>query len=149
MIDHDKEFEAKLAAMRPTRPSADLVKRIGRAVEAGECDADVAPPIYGFAAWRAVAGLAAMLTLAAMVWLLARPGTPVQIDTPPVHVIAGSNPTTDIRLTDPTLPTAGNYLRAMRESPEAVDALLQKHAGLLMPPTRDLNLSDLMKDTSS
>ena len=50
---------------------------------------------------------------------------------------------------DAALPTAGNYLRALRDSPESCDLLLQKHADNLMLPTSHPTINELVKEMSS
>jgi len=159
MNDHDKEFEAKLASMRPTEPSEDLIDRIAFRVSDQQptaVDNDRRVVHYPFRIWSACAGLAAAVILALTFWLwFAVPsdmpdvtrrepvsnGEPV-ITPPEIDGIASQE-------IDETSPTLGNFIHAMRESPEALDVLLQKHAQSLMPATRNVSLSELLEDTSS
>jgi len=165
MNDPHQDFEAKLASMRPTKPSDDLLDRIAQRVSDGQPSAvkEQRSRIHRpFRIWLAVAGLAAAVLVATTVWLLTPSDEPsLAVPEPGTYRDSDAAPPKNNKITPPefahvappeiddTLPTVGNYANAMRESPEAFDVLLQKHAETLLPPTRDLSLNQLMKETSS
>jgi len=165
MNSHDQQFEAKLASLRPAKPSEDLVDRI--ALGASDQQPSVVENEQNFVRlpfriWPVVAGLAAALLVALTIWFsvpsdkpnLADPGSdtegdpdmapPEKNDLPPPELV-------DIAPLDmdEALPSVGNYVSAMRESPESFDLLLQKHADNLMPPTGNPSLNELMKEAAS
>ena len=58
---------------------------------------------------------------------------------PPTEVVVPADP-------DTILPTLWAYQQAVRQSPEALDALLDEHADQLLPASSDSELADIWKE---
>jgi hypothetical protein len=113
MNDQDKELEAELHALRPREPSPQLPERIARSLAAA--------PI---SAWRPgrlalLAGLVAAAVLAAILWPRG-PGARIPKQPPAGPAIEVADP----------LPTFRTYQQALAQSPDALEALIDKYAAL-------------------
>jgi hypothetical protein len=120
-------LEAELRNLWPREPSPDLARRVSERLASGP-----APPVRRTWPWHLAlaAGLAACLVVAVLVWRLGRH------DDPPRAVHQG--PSLPVAERPEPLPTLGAYRRALDESPEALDALLDEQAArptaLGLPP---------------
>ena len=162
MIDRDQQVEEKLESLRPTKPSAELIDRIAQRAmerqpiaELNKQDSRGQP----FLIWSVFAGLAAVLLVALAMRFLV-PSDESRVAEPKggaeggPEVVPSENDNDEPpklfdlarQEMDEDLPTLGNYLSAMRESPELFDTLLQKHAANLLPPTGNPTLDELTKE---
>lgn len=115
--DADDPLEAELAALRPHDPSPALRQRVAERL------AD--SPSFSRSRWLWGTAFAGVLAAACLVAILVVRRTIPGDVSPPVIVqvpaaAAGSG--------DDSLPTLQVYQRALSHSPEAVDALLDRHA---------------------
>ncbi len=102
-------------------------------------------------------GLAAMMLIGLTIWFSPTSRTPKvgtheprQVEVAPIastatHTMSpnGDDSTAPPNIYD-LLPTVSNYLRAMRESPEAFDLLMERHADQLMVTTPEITIDQLI-----
>jgi hypothetical protein len=121
-------LEAELRKLRPCEPSPDMPRHIGDRLAAAP-----APPVRRMSPWSlalAAGFAAACLVAALLVWRSGKHDDQPQVEHhgPPPPVAERPEP----------LPTLGAYRRALDESPEALDALLDEQAArptdLGLPP---------------
>ena len=141
-------LEFELQSLRPAELSPELTQRIGRRLdlatpgpERSECPDDAfATPreeIRPFAALRsrhgltwhvaAAAAVAACVVVAFLTWRPGPPGTGDSTDTWVTTLPSGGAPEPDDR------PALAVYHRAMSDSPDALDGLLDRHAARSLP----------------
>jgi hypothetical protein len=115
MSEAPDPLEAELAALRPHGVSPELRRRVSERL--------AEPPFHG-RRWRRRLALAGGLAAAGLATLLLGWGGGW-----PGHTIAPPPPAPAARVEDPN-PTVLEYERALARSPEELDALLDKEAGL-------------------
>lgn len=138
MSDERDPLEVELTSLRPREPSPELERRIRQHLQPTGLR-----PLRRRWSIAALAGLgvAAGLLVAVLMWPSAERGrrsqrSPNPVPVPPAPVAAGDE-----------LPTVYAYRRALDQSPEALEALLDRHAELSMggqgrPPVRAFTFAD-------
>jgi hypothetical protein len=122
MSDRDP-LEAELESLRPADLPPALVNRIGADLSHGE---RMHRPRTG--RLGAAAAAAACVALAAVVWRAARPAG---VDVRPI--VRASPVTPGSGAADSEQPALATYHRALADTPEALDALLDRHSARALP----------------
>ncbi|MGF1578599.1 MAG: hypothetical protein ACFCD0_04475 [Gemmataceae bacterium] len=162
MNELDHEFEAKLGSMRPAKPSGDLFNRILQHVANEPTHTSprmLLPFRQPYPIGLTFAGLLTAMLLILMGWFPTPSGPPISASSSSVVSRDEEHPTPDrprpdrdasVRNAerDDALPNFVNYSRALRESPEAFERLLEKHADSLLPRTPDVSSVQLMEVSS-
>jgi hypothetical protein len=123
MSDRFDPLETELRALRPHEPSAQLRHRIGTQL-------DAAPPTWPRRHWR----LAALALAGAVAACLAAVIYIHEGDRPTISAPAFATPTAPVANPfDDSLPSVWVYQKALRDSPDALNTLLAKHAAGSLP----------------